>query len=336
MADVSLAPATNGVTPPAQDKTADEAPGVKVFAGNLAYSVTDEGLKAFFEPVAGDILSCQVIYRGTRSAGYGFVAVATMEAAQKAVSLLHDKELEGRKVAVEVAKPADQKDKEKSERRAKKRVSRRGDKAVPGEVTEAEANGEVPKPAPVAEGGEGDEAKPKKKKKSPRKKAAKKAKAEAGAPTENGAPVEGGEAHDEEAAAAKKRTPKPKREPRPPRRAVGEEPTGEQSKTTLFVANLSFSLDDEGLAAIFTDAGIKVNSARIVRRRWGAPRRSKGYGFVDVGTEEEQLKAIAALQGKELADGRQIAIKVAVDPEKDEENNNAADEHKTEEATVAA
>ena len=87
----------------------------------------------------------------------------------------------------------------------------------------------------------------------------------------------------------------------------------------LFVANLAFSLDDAGLNKLFTDAGIQVVSARVVRRRWGNPRKSKGYGFVDVGNEEEQQKAIVALQGKELEGGRQIAVKVAVNtPENDE------------------
>jgi RNA recognition motif-containing protein len=86
----------------------------------------------------------------------------------------------------------------------------------------------------------------------------------------------------------------------------------------LFVANLGFNIDDEGLAALFTDAGIAVNSARIVRRRWGQPRKSKGYGFVDVGGEEEQKKAIAALEGKDVG-GRTIAVKVAVNTPHTEE-----------------
>ena len=47
-------------------------------------------------------LSAQVILRGTRSAGYGFVAMATEEAAQKAVELLDKKELDGRTVIVEL------------------------------------------------------------------------------------------------------------------------------------------------------------------------------------------------------------------------------------------
>lgn len=109
-------------------------------------------------------LSAQVILRGTRSAGYGFVAVATETAAQKAVELLNKQELDGREVIVEVAKPADQKDKEKKQRKLKRKPGRRGSKAVPGEVSEAEANGDVAKAegAPATEEG----AKPKKKKKS--------------------------------------------------------------------------------------------------------------------------------------------------------------------------
>jgi len=86
----------------------------------------------------------------------------------------------------------------------------------------------------------------------------------------------------------------------------------------LFVANLGFNIDDASLSSLFTDAGIVVNSARIVRRRWGQPRKSKGYGFVDVGSEEEQTKAIAALGGKEVG-GRNIAVKVAVNTPHDVE-----------------
>ena len=111
-------------------------------------------------------LSAQVILRGTRSAGYGFVALATADAAQKAVQVLDKKELDGRQVIVEIAKPSDQKDKDRKERKSKRRPGRRGSKAVPGEVSEAEANGDASKaedPNPA----EGDAAaKPKKKKKS--------------------------------------------------------------------------------------------------------------------------------------------------------------------------
>ncbi|KAJ7507594.1 hypothetical protein B0H11DRAFT_2153252 [Mycena galericulata] len=304
MSEAPAAPVTeNGAPPVTQEKV--EVPGFKVFAGNLAYSTTDEGLKTFFAPVQSDVLSVQVILRGTRSAGYGFVALATAEAAQKAVEALDKKELDGRQVIVEVAKPSDQKDKEKKEKKAKRRPGRRGSKAVPGEVSEAEANGDAPK-AEAAAAPESDEAaKPKKKKKKAARKP--KAKDEDGVPAAAGADAEAAPA---DPAATKKapRVRKPKA-PRPPRPA-GEDPVGEQSKTMLFVANLGFNIDDAGLSALFTDAGIAVTSARIVRRRWGQPRKSKGYGFVDVGGEEEQKKAIEALQGKDVG-GRAIAVKIA-------------------------
>lgn len=90
----------------------------------------------------------------------------------------------------------------------------------------------------------------------------------------------------------------------------------------LFVANLGFNIDDAGLSALFTEAGINVTSARIVRRRWGQPRRSKGYGFVDVGGEAEQQKAIEALSGKDVG-GRTIAVKVAVNTPHDDEAEGA-------------
>jgi len=85
----------------------------------------------------------------------------------------------------------------------------------------------------------------------------------------------------------------------------------------LFVANLGFNIDDDALAALFTEAGINVVSARIVHRQYGRPRKSKGYGFVDVGNEEEQKKAIAALEGKDVG-GRPIAVKIAVNAQNEE------------------
>lgn len=310
MSDPQAAPVTeNGVPLVAQEKV-EEAPGFKVFAGNLAYSTTDEGLKAFFAPVNSDILSAQVILRGTRSAGYGFVALATAEAAQKAVDALNKVELDGRPVIVEIAKPSEQKDKEK---KAKRRPGRRGTKAVPGEVSEAEANGEVPITESAVAPESSEAAKPKKKKK----KSARKAKKAEAATDGAGEPLP---VRDEDAAETSTKKPRA-RKPKTPRpaRPAGEDPAGEPSKTMLFVANLGFSVDDAGLSALFTEAGINVVSARIVRRRWGQPRKSKGYGFVEVGGEEEQKKAIAALEGKEVG-GRAIAVKVAVNsPHEDAE-----------------
>ena len=82
--------------------------------------------------------------------------------------------------------------------------------------------------------------------------------------------------------------------------------SGEPSKTVVFVANLPFSVDDEGLKDIFKDYG--VSSAHVVRRRGG---RSKGFGFVELTDEEEQKKALEGLKDVE-SEGRVLVIKVAL------------------------
>jgi RNA recognition motif-containing protein len=299
----------------AQEKL--EEVGFKVFAGNLAYATTDEALKAFFAPVADDILSAQIIMRGPRSAGYGFVALATAEAAEKAVESLNKTELDGRTVIVEIAKPSDQKNNEKNERKKSRRSGRRGAKAVPGEVTEAEANGEPSKAdgAPVPESTEAAKQKKKKKKSARKPRRSDDAAGEAPAEVEKPLAVE-------DAPAPKRTRTKRPRAPREPRTA-GEAPDGEPSKSMLFVANLGFNVDDDTLRNLFTDAGINVVSARVVRWRWGHPRKSKGYGFVDVGSEEEQNKGIAALNDKEF-NNRPIVVKVAVNASQADEGDGAA------------
>jgi len=327
MSTAQTTPVVEPSAPAVVESKPQETPGFKVFAGNLAYTTTDDGLKAFFAPVQSEILSVQVIMRGTRSAGYGFVALSTEAAAKKAAETLNKMELDGRQVIVELAKPAEEKDQERKERKAKRRPGRRGSKAVPGEVTDAEANGEeAPKPE-VVSGAEG-EAKPKtKKRKSPRKKKA--ATAEGEAPAEEAAAPAAPAAEGAEA----KKAPRARKAKTPrPVRPAGEDPAGEPSKSMLFVANLGFTVDDAALGALFTEAGIEVVSARIVRSRWGQPRKSKGYGFVDVGSEANQQKAIAALEGKEVA-GRPIAVKIAVNATHEDDSH---DDEKPAEAAAAA
>lgn len=120
---------------------------------------------------------------------------------------------------------------------------------------------------------------------------------------------------------ARSKRPRAPREPRP----TGEAPAGEPSKNMLFVANLGFNVDDDALRDLFIEAGINVISARVVRWRWGHPRKSKGYGFVDVGSEEEQAKGIAALHDKEI-NSRPIVVKVAVNASQAAADGSAATE----------
>jgi cold-inducible RNA-binding protein len=78
----------------------------KLFVGSLAYSATDADLEAFFA-TAGKVVSAKVIMdRDTnRSKGFGFVEMETEEEAKAAIEQLDGKELSGRAVAVNEAKP---------------------------------------------------------------------------------------------------------------------------------------------------------------------------------------------------------------------------------------
>lgn len=79
----------------------------KLYVGNLPYQVTSEELNSMFSEF-GDIVDAVVITdRGSgRSKGFGFVEYAKKEDAQKAVDAMADKELEGRKLVVNFARPA--------------------------------------------------------------------------------------------------------------------------------------------------------------------------------------------------------------------------------------
>ena len=77
--------------------------------GNLPYTLDSEQLRALFAEF-GEILDVRVIsdkYSG-RSKGFGFVEFATAEDADKAIKAMNDKDIEGRKLVVNVARPPKQ------------------------------------------------------------------------------------------------------------------------------------------------------------------------------------------------------------------------------------
>ncbi len=84
--------------------------------------------------------------------------------------------------------------------------------------------------------------------------------------------------------------------------------------TKLFVGSLSYNTTDATLEEFFAQAG-NVVSAKVIMDR--DTNRSKGFGFVEMGSDEEAKAAIAQLDGKEL-DGRTIAVNEARPQEKRE------------------
>ncbi len=77
-----------------------------LFVGNMNFQTTESDLRALFEPF-GEIVRIQVMTdRDTgRSRGFGFVEMADDDAAQKAIAALNGKELDGRALNVNDARP---------------------------------------------------------------------------------------------------------------------------------------------------------------------------------------------------------------------------------------
>src|SRR5262245_39683446 len=80
--------------------------GKKLYVGNLAYGVTSSDLEQMFEPF-GTVQSAQVITdRDTgRSKGFGFVEMSSDAEAQAAIAGMSGKEMDGRTLTVNEAKP---------------------------------------------------------------------------------------------------------------------------------------------------------------------------------------------------------------------------------------
>src|SRR5712691_4356001 len=80
--------------------------GKKLYVGNLAYSVTDSALEQLFA-AHGTVQSAQVIMdRDTgRSKGFGFVEMNSDAEAQAAITALNGKEVDGRALTVNEARP---------------------------------------------------------------------------------------------------------------------------------------------------------------------------------------------------------------------------------------
>jgi RNA recognition motif-containing protein len=75
----------------------------------------------------------------------------------------------------------------------------------------------------------------------------------------------------------------------------------------LYVGNLSYDVDDAGLESMFAEYGTVESANVIVDRQTG---RSKGFGFVEMSSDEEAQAATAALDGKDSG-GRSIKVNEA-------------------------
>lgn len=78
----------------------------------------------------------------------------------------------------------------------------------------------------------------------------------------------------------------------------------------LYVGGISYDTTEEGLKEAFAQAG-NVESASIIMDKFTG--RSKGFGFVEMSTEEEAQKALEMWNGQDL-DGRTLRVDIARPP----------------------
>lgn len=75
----------------------------------------------------------------------------------------------------------------------------------------------------------------------------------------------------------------------------------------LYIGNLPFSFDSAKLQDLFAGAG-SVVSAQVISDKFSG--QSRGFGFVEMATDEEAAKAIEMFNGKDI-DGRNLVVNEA-------------------------
>ncbi|KAL9598005.1 MAG: hypothetical protein Q9219_004761 [cf. Caloplaca sp. 3 TL-2023] len=286
---------------------ASAAEGRRLYIGNLAYATSEGALKEFFTGYSIETTSIPTNPRTTRPVGYAFVDLSTADEAQKAIAELSGKEILDRKVSVQLARRP-----ETAAEKAEAAAS--GGEGVSGNEGRRRNSGRG-RGRGRGRGGRGGRAG--------------RSRQTNGATTDGPTNVPGQvlpltdatnegtateQLTDGAAAESKPRTPRQPRQRGPPEDGI-------PSKNKIMVANLPYDLSEEKLKELFAE--YQPSAAKIALRpiprfmvkklqARGEPRKGRGFGFVSLASEELQQQAVAAMNGKEV-DGREIAVKVAID-----------------------
>ncbi|TIC04443.1 hypothetical protein E3Q17_00419 [Wallemia mellicola] len=294
---------------------------LKVFVGNLPFSVKDDGLKDLCKD-HGEITDAQIIRFGSRSKGFGFVDYATKEQAETAVKALNGQDYQGRTLVVEIARPKEPK--EPKEQRI--------DDSTPEQETAA------PKPKTR---------KPRKqqKKKSQNKSSDsnKEESTQTDASAVESTPKEESNEQTQTKSNNQKNKKKQKKQQQQQQQQQRQPPKalGEPLNDSVFVNNLPFRhyqgedkpkipYKDQQLRELFESKGIQVEQVRVVNKSNPVTKRSRGLGFVQLKNSTDQEKAINELNGT-VVGRRTITVKVAKERLEATEKQEEATEQPTEE-----
>jgi len=96
---------------------------------------------------------------------------------------------------------------------------------------------------------------------------------------------------------------------------ASDDGAAEGGENEIYVGNLSYDVNDRELSKLFSKYG-KVVSGRIIRNR--SSGKSKGYGFVTMGSGDDMEKAVSALDGTQYK-GRKIVVNEAKSKARDGE-----------------
>ena len=84
-----------------------------------------------------------------------------------------------------------------------------------------------------------------------------------------------------------------------------------EQASKLYVGNLNYDTTEEDLKSHFEQKGIQTKSVTLIKDKYTG--RPKGFGFVEVESEEAIQKAVEALDGQELG-GRKLKVNKAKPP----------------------
>ncbi len=84
-----------------------------------------------------------------------------------------------------------------------------------------------------------------------------------------------------------------------------------EEKNKVYVGNLEYSVTEDDLKSFFEEKDIQTKEITVIKDKYTG--RSKGFGFVEVESEEEIQKAVEALNDQDLK-GRKVKVSKAKKP----------------------